>query len=100
MEMRNLIYLSIYGSTSLCWSLDAFFSFLIFYTIGRTPWMGDQLVARPIPAHTGQHKHTDTSTPRVGFEHTIPMFVRVETFHALDRTATVIDWENCRPQKF
>jgi hypothetical protein len=34
-----------------------FFSFLIFYTVGRTPWTGDQPVARPLPAHTGQHKH-------------------------------------------
>jgi hypothetical protein len=31
------------------WTL---FSFLIFYTVGRTPWTGDQPVAR----HTGQHK--------------------------------------------
>jgi hypothetical protein len=30
------------------WSL---FEFLILYTVGRTPWMGDQLVARPLPTH-------------------------------------------------
>jgi hypothetical protein len=28
--------------------------------------------------------------PRVGYEPTIPVFVRVKTFHALDRAATVI----------
>jgi hypothetical protein len=33
------------------------FSFLIFYTVGRTSWMGDQAAARPLVAHTGQHKH-------------------------------------------
>jgi hypothetical protein len=33
------------------------FSFLIFYTLSRTPWTGDQPVARPLPAHTGQYKH-------------------------------------------
>jgi hypothetical protein len=25
--------------------------FLDLYTVGRTPWMGDQPVARPLPAH-------------------------------------------------
>jgi hypothetical protein len=34
-----------------------FFSCLISYTVGRTSWTGDQPVARPLPAHTGQHKH-------------------------------------------
>jgi hypothetical protein len=28
-----------------------FFSFLILYTVGRTPWMEDQHVARPLPKH-------------------------------------------------
>jgi hypothetical protein len=27
------------------------FCFLIFYTVGRTPWRGDQPVARPPPTH-------------------------------------------------
>jgi hypothetical protein len=27
--------------------LGRFFSFLIPYTVGRTPWMGDKLVAKP-----------------------------------------------------
>jgi hypothetical protein len=39
---RNLF---IYGSTDLCWAFAAFFSFLIFYTVGRIPWMGDDPVA-------------------------------------------------------
>jgi hypothetical protein len=28
--------------------------------------------------------------PRVGFEHTIPMFEQAKTIYALDRSATVI----------
>jgi hypothetical protein len=28
-----------------------FFSFVILYTAGRTPWTGDQAAARPLPAH-------------------------------------------------
>jgi hypothetical protein len=31
--------------------LDHFFSFLILYTGGRTPWTGDQPAARPLPTH-------------------------------------------------
>jgi hypothetical protein len=39
-----------YGSTTLRWGLAAFFfSFLILYAAGRTPWTGDQPVARPLP---------------------------------------------------
>jgi hypothetical protein len=40
--------------------------------------------------HTGQHKHTQTSMPQVGFEPTIPVFEWAKTVHALDRAATVI----------
>jgi hypothetical protein len=32
--------------------------------------------------------------PRVGFEPTIPVFVRAKTFHASDRAATVIGFGN------
>jgi hypothetical protein len=38
--------LSIYGSTALLLDLGRFFSFLILYTLCRTPWTGDQPVAR------------------------------------------------------
>jgi hypothetical protein len=67
---------------------------LIFYTDGRTPWTGDQPVARPKPTHTGQHKHrinAHTSMPQMGFEPTIPAFERPKTVHALDRAVTMID---------
>jgi hypothetical protein len=61
---RNLS-LSLYGSTTLCWTLAVFFSFLILYTVGRTPWIGDQPVARPLPTY--RTTQTETSMPRVGF---------------------------------
>jgi hypothetical protein len=50
-------YLSIYDSTIFLLNLGCFFSFLIIYTVGSTPWTGDQPVGRLIPAHTEQHKH-------------------------------------------
>jgi hypothetical protein len=89
------IYLSIYLSIYL-WlyspflDLGRFFSFLTFYTVGRTPWTGDQAVERPLPAHRTaqtQNKRTQTSMPWVGFEATIPVFDRAKTVHALYRAA-------------
>jgi hypothetical protein len=64
-----------------------------FYTDGRAPWTSDQPVARPLPKHRTtqtKNKRTQTSTPRVGFEPTIPVFQRAKIVHALDRVATVI----------
>jgi hypothetical protein len=40
--------LSIYGSAAIA-DLARFFSFLILYAVGSTPWPGDQPVARPLP---------------------------------------------------
>jgi hypothetical protein len=65
----------------------------LFYTDGRTPWTGDQPVARPLPTHRTtqtQNKRTQTSMSRVGFGSTIPAFERVKAVHALDRVAVVI----------
>jgi hypothetical protein len=73
--------------------LGHFFSFLILYTVGRTPLTGDQPVARPLPTHRTiqtQNKRTQTSIPRVEFLPTIPMLERAKTVHALDRAGTVI----------
>jgi hypothetical protein len=72
--------------------LGRFFSFLIIYTVGRTPRPGDQPFARPPPTHRTQTQNNRTQTfmPRVGFEPTIPVFERAKTVHALDRAATVI----------
>jgi hypothetical protein len=73
--------------------LGRFFSFLILYTDGRTPWKGDQHVAKPLPAYRTtqtQNKRTHTYMPRVGFEPTIPPFERAKTVHVLDRAVIVI----------
>jgi hypothetical protein len=73
--------------------LGRFFSFLILYTVGRTPWTEDQPVAVPLPSHMRaqtQIKRTQTPMPQVGFESTILVFERAKTVHALDRAATVI----------
>jgi hypothetical protein len=51
-KLKLSIYLFIYlwlYSPSL--DLGRFFSFLILYTVGRTPWTSDQPVARPIPTY-------------------------------------------------
>jgi hypothetical protein len=72
--------------------LGRFLSFLIFYTVGRTPWTGDQPFARPLPVHRTaqtQNKRTQISMPEVGFELINPVFERAKTVHALDRAATV-----------
>jgi hypothetical protein len=58
------------------------FGFLILYTVGRTPWTGDQPVARPLPTH----RTTQTQNKRT---HTITASERAKTVHALDRSATV-----------
>jgi hypothetical protein len=70
-----------------------FFNYLILHTVDRTPWTGDQPVARLLPIHrTTQtyNKRTQTSMPRMGFEPPTPAFERAKTVHALDRAATVI----------
>jgi hypothetical protein len=64
------------------------------FTDGRTPWTGDQLVARPLPNHrttqTQKNAHThQTSMTWVGFETTIPASERAKTVHASDCSATV-----------
>jgi hypothetical protein len=59
------------------------FQLLEFYTVSRTPWTGDQPVARPLHIH-----RTQTSMPEVGFEPTIPVFERAKTVHALETLHT------------
>jgi hypothetical protein len=63
-----------------------FFNFLIFYTVGRTPWTG----ISPSQNSTNTEKRTQISMLQVGFVPTIPVFERAKTVHALDRAATVI----------
>jgi hypothetical protein len=73
--------------------LRRFFSFLIFYTVSRTPWTGEQPVARPLSANRiaqKQNKHKQTAMAQVEFEPMTPVFERAKTVPALDRAATVI----------
>jgi hypothetical protein len=45
--------------------------------VGKTPWTGDQPVARLLPIQT-QNKHIQISMPWVAFEPTIPAFERAK----------------------
>jgi hypothetical protein len=72
------------------WSL---FQILDLYAVYRTPWSGDQPVARPLPTlrtTQTQNKGTQTAVLQVGFESTIPDFEREKTVHAVYRAAAVI----------
>jgi hypothetical protein len=83
-----LIYLWLY---SPCGNLPLF-QFHNLYTVGRTAWMGDQPVARPLPTHKTtqtQNKRTETPMPWAGLDPIIPVFERAETVHVVDRAATV-----------
>jgi hypothetical protein len=75
-----------------------FFSILILYTVGRTPWKGDQPVARPLPTcRTTQTQNKCTRIHAfVGFEPTIPVFELAKTVHALERAVTVIGFVTCK----
>jgi hypothetical protein len=53
-----LLYIPLLG-------LGRFFSFLILYRVGRTPWTGDQPVARPLPTH----RTTQTQNKRTQYRH-------------------------------
>jgi hypothetical protein len=74
------------------WNALFHFSFLILSdpkTVGRTPWTGNQPVARPLPTQetkTQNNRHICLEW----FEPTIPVFEGAKAVHALDRAATVI----------
>jgi hypothetical protein len=68
--------------------LVGFFSFLVLYTVGRSPWTGDQPVARPPRTHRttptqNWHSHS--------FEPTIPVAEWANRGHAVDREASLSD---------
>jgi hypothetical protein len=45
---------------------SAFFSFVIIFTDGRTPWTSDKFVARPLPKHrTTQTQNKHIHTPNI-----------------------------------
>jgi hypothetical protein len=63
------------------------FQFLNLYTVGWTLGRGINPTYRTTQT---QNKSTQASMPWVRFEHTIPVFERAKTVHALYRGATVI----------
>jgi hypothetical protein len=81
------------GSSALLLGLGLFSVLLIKYTVGRTPWAGDQPVARPL--HTDRttqtrNKHTQTSMLAVGFEPIISVLEWAKTVHASDRAPFLV----------
>jgi hypothetical protein len=87
MSIVLLYYYYTNSSTALRWAF-ALFSFSILFTVGKTPWTGDQPVSRQLPIYSTtqtQNKRTQTSMLQVGFESTVPVFERAKTVHALDR---------------
>jgi hypothetical protein len=70
--------------------LGRFFSSLILYTVGRTPWTERLVRWKSARTAQAQNKRTETSMPHVGLEPTIPVFKRAKTVHTLNRAATVI----------
>jgi hypothetical protein len=70
--------------------MSGFFSFIILYTVDRSPWMGDQPVASSLGMRrTAQTQNTRAGIfmARVGFEPTTPALKWAKTVHALDRAA-------------
>jgi hypothetical protein len=95
----NYPLIFICGSTQPFVGPRPHFSFLIFYTVGRAPLMGDQLVARPLPSHTGQHlhrinAHTDICASSGIRTYDPSVWAGTKTVYLLDRAATVIGTRN------
>jgi hypothetical protein len=64
--------------------------------------MGDQPVARPLPAQRRtqtQNKRAQTSMPKVGFKPMIPVFEWAKAVHALDSVATMMGMDYIYFQK-
>jgi hypothetical protein len=63
------------------WSIGLIYQFLDYFTDGRTPWTGDQLVARPLPVHkhrkTSVRAHTHTHTHTHTHVHTQTLNIHV-----------------------
>jgi hypothetical protein len=88
-SIHPFIYLWLYSPLL---NLGPYFSFLIFLHCRQDSLGGDQ-PSQGRYLHTGQHKQnegTQTSTPQMGFEPTIPVFERAKTIHAVDLAAVVI----------
>jgi hypothetical protein len=79
-EPANCFYFFIYSYFITIMALQPFvgpwplFQFLHLYTVGTTPWTGDQPVVRPLPTHgtiqTQNKRNNKKSMPWVGIEST------------------------------
>jgi hypothetical protein len=91
-----IIIIIIDSSNALSLELGHFYSSLILYKVGRTPWFRDHSVARPLPTYRTtktRNMHSQISMPRKEFELTTPVFDGEKSVHALDCAATEIDIE-------
>jgi hypothetical protein len=63
-QEKPLFYFFFLGTTAPVglglapWTSPLHFGFSRSYTFGRIPWVGDQLVARPLPVHKHRKTHT------------------------------------------
>jgi hypothetical protein len=63
--INSLFYIFMYLSVCLSMALQPFvgpwplYSVLIFYTVAKTLWTGDQPIARPLPAHRTTQTHNN-----------------------------------------
>jgi hypothetical protein len=67
--------------------LGRFFSFLVY--MQSAGLLGREISRRKAATYT-QNKRTQTSTSRLGFEPTTPVFERAKTVHALDSVTNVV----------
>jgi hypothetical protein len=85
--------LSAYGSTVLSLDLSCFRSFLMLYTVGRTPWMGISL-SQGRYLHSEQHKHRINAHTDIhalsGIRTHDPSFRAIDEVHASDSAVTKI----------
>jgi hypothetical protein len=87
------------GATDYDENLSIFYSFVIIYAVGRTPWAKDQPAARPLPTQDNTNaESTQTSMPRLELELTTPMFKQAKKLHSSDRAATVVGSDFATPK--
>jgi hypothetical protein len=92
MQLTSLCYY--YGFIALCWDLGHFFSFLIVYTVGRTPCTGDQPFSKTSTYTQNNTNRINTALHLVWSQLTILVFEWAETIRALDHVTTVINKTN------
>jgi len=54
--------------------ISNFWNYILFGRFGRTTWMGDRPIARSVRTQDSTTQKNADIMPRVGFEHTTPVF--------------------------